>query len=125
MALPYAYAHSTADLDARWERVQAWAQARYGRAVTLEALLFLLGVQARGHGYEPGLEKETKQALIMEGTYCALASVGLYERTGMDADGAWIWARTHDLPDLPVAEQEALLKLGIVTYFEQHHPDLL
>lgn len=113
------------NLEARWARLLSWVRHRFDREAGLEAILFLIGIQARGLGYEPGLDKDTKQGLIMEGTYCAFEAIGLYERMGMEADGAWIWARTQTLPSLSLQDQEQLLKRAVVTYFEQHHPDLL
>jgi hypothetical protein len=108
-----------ADVSARWERLQAWLQARYGRETGIEAVLFLIGIQSRGRGYEPKLQKEAKQDLIMEGTYCAFEQLGLYERVGVDEQGAWLWERTTaSFPRLSVDEQEKLLRLGILAYFE-------
>ena len=106
-------------LDARWTDLQAWVQARFQREPTIEAILFLVGIQSQGRGFQPDLEKEAKEALVMEGTYCAFAALGIYETVGVEEDGSWIWERTLDPPpDLDVDAQEHLLKTAILHYFD-------
>ena len=108
-----------AALATRWQHLQAWVEARFERAPSIEVILFLIGIQSRGRGFEPDLDKEAKQALIMEGTYCAFATLGIYEHAGIEEDGSWIWERVLDPPsDLSVEEQEKLLKIAILRYFE-------
>ena len=109
-----------AALTSRWERLRAWLGERFGRAEPdLEAILFLIGVQSVGRGFEPKLEKETKQDLIMEGTYCAFETLGLYACVGADADGLGVWERTDvRLPTLSVEGQETLLRLAVLRYFD-------
>ncbi len=106
-------------LDARWAERAAWVEAQFQREPTIEAILFLMGIQARGHGYEPKLAKQRKQDLIMEGSFCAFATLGLYKQVGMDPKGFWIWERTQPLPDMDVESQEKLLKIAILRYFDE------
>lgn len=109
-----------AELEARWERLQSWLKARFGRDTGIEAVLFLVGVQSRGHGYEPKLRKEVKQDLIMEGTYSVFEKLGFYERVGMDEHGNWIWERVvPEIPKLPIDDQEKLLRIAILAYFDE------
>lgn len=105
--------------DLRWTELCTWLEASYYREVTLEAILFLIGVQTRGQGYEPELDKDRKQDLIMEGTFAAFATLGVYIQVGMEDDGAWIWERVADpVPELSVDDQEKLIKLAVMNYFE-------
>lgn len=97
--------------------------ARFGRSVGLEGVLFLIGVNALGRGFEPRLEKERKQDLIMEGTYHAFAALGVYEQVGLEADGFAVWERRLDVPRLAVEQQEKLLHLAILAYFEPYLPE--
>lgn len=116
---PYLDADDAA-LAARWEVLEQWLAARFGKTPDIEGILFLVGIQARGRGFEPELEKDAKQSLIMEGTYHAFAALGIYEHVGMEADGHWIWERVIDHPpDLSVEAQEKLLKTAILEYFEE------
>ncbi len=107
------------ELEERWAHVEAWVGKKFGRDASIEAILFLIGIQSLGRGYQPELVKEAKQDAIMEGTYCAFEMLGLYERIGLDERGHWIWERSvESIPKLPVEQQEKLLKLGIVRYFD-------
>ncbi len=110
---------SDADLSAQWTRLQAWMADRFGleERIGVEGLLFLAGVQESGSGYNPGMEKEDKQATIMDGTYAVLAHAGLYERAGVETDGRPIWARLETPPSLPIDEQEKLIRSALVAYF--------
>ena len=111
-------------LEARWQRLQQWLHARFGQeSPGLESILFLIGIQSQGQGYQPKLKKEVKQDLIMEGTCCVFETLGLYARAGADDEGRWIWAQTGPpLPPLPVERQEKLLRIAILRYFEAYLP---
>lgn len=107
------------DVDERWNRLQTSLQRRFGRNTSIEAVLFLIGVQSRGRGYEPEMGREEKESVIMEGTFCTFEKLGLYQRVGLDENGFWIWERcVEQIPKLPIDDQEKLLKLGIITYFD-------
>lgn len=107
-------------LDARWSSVERFVAERFGKEASIEAILFLIGVQSRGRGYEPEMAKETKQDTIMEGTFCAFEKLGIYERVGVDEQGFWLWERSiESIPSLPIEKQEKLLKLGIISYFDE------
>ena len=106
-------------VHSRWSDLEVWLGSRFGREVDLESALFHIGVQSRGSGYEPQLEKEAKQDLIMEGTCVVLEMLGYYERTEDGSTGPVSWSRRSGLPPMDVAQQESLLKLGVLRYFEQ------
>jgi len=106
-------------LENRWKALSAEIEARFGRTPDVDAYLFLIGVQSVGRGYEPDLPKERKQSLIMEGSYLAMETFGIYSRVGMERNGFLIWEKEIDLPQLSVEEQEKLLRIGILNYFEE------
>ncbi len=106
------------ELAERWQMVLDWVAARFGKQPDIEAILFLIGLQSRGIGYDPDMPKERKQDTIMEGTFCSFEKLGFYERVGLDEDGFWIWERSVDIPKLSIEDQEKLLKIGIVRFFE-------
>lgn len=108
------------DGEERWERLRAWLGARFEREITVEAALFLMGIQSRGRGYEPKIHRDRKQDVIMDGTFCAFESIGFYDRVGMEHDGAWIWERRVTPPEgMSIEDQERLLKVAILEYFER------
>lgn len=103
-------------IEERWGRLQDRLEPRFGRKVGVEAALFLIGLHARGLGYDPFLPKEAKQDLIMEGGYQVLHRLGLYERVE-NGDGS-AWRRQGTPPSLSPQEQELLLRRGILAYFD-------
>ncbi len=110
-------------LALRWDTLCVWIRSHFKREASLEGVLFLIGIQERGKGFEPKIPRHKKEAIIMDGTYLAFETIGLYRRTGMEADGAWIWERVIPLPGLDVEAQEKLLKLAVLRYFEESFQD--
>ncbi len=102
----------------RWARVEAWAAARFGKdGASLEGVLFLIGLQAAGRAYEPRMERDEKEQLVVEASLVVFEAVGGYRRVGMDAAGAWIWERTQAWPAVLDADaQERLLRLALAAY---------
>lgn len=107
------------ELKERWDRLIARIETRFGKTPDIEAILFLIGIQSVGRGYEPELPKERKQSLIMEGSYLAFETLGIYSRIGMERNGFWIWEKNIDLPKMSVEDQEKLLQIGILNYFDE------
>lgn len=105
------------DLEKRWKQLLAHLETLLGRMpASIEQVLFLIGVQERGRGYEPGLSREQKQDLIMEGARCAFAAIGLYRRTAADPTR---WEPTlSPWPELSREDQEKLLRIAILEYFK-------
>ncbi len=116
MEPPVTPSEAADSLDARWEHLQRRFEARFGRALGVEAALFLIGMHVRGLGYDPFLPKEAKQDLIMEGGYQVLSELGLYERA--EERGETSWRRVGVPPALSPDEQETLLRRGILAYFD-------
>lgn len=107
------------DLERSWSTLQSRLGHRFGESVGLEGILFLIGVQEQGSGFEPRLKKERKQDLIMRGTHHVLEMLGIYRRVDDEAEGAH-WERRYDLPMLTVEQQEKLLRVAIIRYFSRH-----
>ncbi len=104
-------------LEARWEALRSRLAAQFRQTPGIEGVLFLIGVQASGEGYQPQLPKERKQALVMEGACHAFEALGLYRRRPTEAGFAWEPAE-DGLPPLSIEEQETLLKQAILAYFD-------
>src|SRR5690625_901002 len=62
------------DHHREWQQLIEWLEREYDREITLEAILFLVGIQSRGRGFEPELDRDIKENVIMEGTYCVMAA---------------------------------------------------
>lgn len=84
----------------------------------LNAVLFLIGVQELGQG-QKYFEKEEKQDLMHIGICKVLSLSGYYELEGLDKDGWPHWKLVKKLPHFDLLEQEKLLKMLVIEYFEK------
>lgn len=84
----------------------------------LNAVLFLIGVQELGQGRKY-FEKEEKQDLMHIGICKVLSLSGYYELEGLDKDGWPHWKLVKKLPHFDLLEQEKLLKMLVIEYFEK------
>ena len=82
----------------------------------LNGVLFLIGVQELGKG-NLNFSKEEKQDLIHLGICKVLSLDGYYELEGADPDGWPHWRLLKKLPHFDLIEQEQLLKINILEYF--------
>lgn len=95
----------------------------------LNGILFLIGVQELGMGNRT-FSKEEKQDLMHIGICKVLSLSGYYVLEGLDKDGWPHWKLVKKLPHFDLLEQEKLLKLQVMEYFEKeyewtytpHHP---
>ena len=84
----------------------------------LNAVLFMIGVQELGRGSKP-FSKEEKQDLMHIGICKVLSFSGYYELEGLDKDGWPHWKMLKKLPHFDLLEQEKLLKMHVLEYFEK------
>lgn len=84
----------------------------------LNAVLFLIGVQELGKGNR-NFSKEEKQDLMHIGICKVLSLSGYYELEGLDEDGWPHWKVSRKLPHFDLLEQERLLKMHVIEYFEK------
>ena len=83
----------------------------------LNGVLFLIGVQELGKGSQ-NFSKEEKQDLMHIGICKVLSLSGYYELEGLDKEGWPHWKVVKKLPHFDLLEQEKLLKLHVMEYFE-------
>ena len=86
----------------------------------LNAVLFLIGVQELGKGQKV-FNKEEKQDLMHIGICKVLSLSGYYSLEGSDADGWPHWKMEKKLPNITLSEQERLLKMHVIEYFEREY----
>ena len=84
----------------------------------LNAVLFLIGVQELGQGKKV-FSKEQKQDLMHIAICKVLSLSGFYELEGLDEQGWPHWKLVKKLPHLDLLEQEKVLKMHILEYFEK------
>lgn len=109
------------DLDRRWHRLLVELEKTVGtKPKDLNGVLFMVGVQELGRGNRP-FSKEEKQDLMHIGICRVLSPAGYYELEGTDKDGWPHWKLVKKLPHFDLLEQEKLLKMHVIEYFEQEY----
>ena len=88
------------------------------RPSDLNAVLYLIGIQELGLGAK-NFSKEQKQDLMHIAICKVLSLAGFYELEGHDDDGWPHWKLLKKLPRFDLIEQEKLLKIQILEYFNK------
>lgn len=86
----------------------------------LNGVLFLIGVQELGKG-NLTFSKEEKQDLMHIGICKVLSLAGYYILEGHDQQGWPHWKLVKKLPHFDLLEQEKLLKMHVMEYFEKEY----
>jgi hypothetical protein len=110
------------DLNKDWKRLMYFFIRTTGKKPTTNTLLFLIGVNELGKGKKT-FSKEEKQDLMHIATCKLLSLSGYYEFEGIDQDGWPHYKATKPVPKLSLEEQEDLLKLHMIEYFEEQIDD--
>jgi hypothetical protein len=107
------------DLERSWQNLLNQIEKNLGKKPSdMNALLFLIGVQELGKGPRV-FTKEQKQDL-MHIAICKLLSLsGYYELEGHDEEGWPHWKPVKSLPHFDLLDQEKLLKMHALEYFEK------
>lgn len=107
------------DFERTWAALMNSLESAIGkRPKDLNAVLFLIGVQELGKGKHV-FSKEEKQDLMHIAICKVLSFSGYYELEGLDPDGWPHWKMIKKLPNVTLGEQERLLKMHVVEYFER------
>lgn len=86
----------------------------------LNGVLFIIGLQELGRGPK-NFSKEEKQDLMHIAICKVLSLAGYYELEGLDGDGWPHWKLIQKLPHFDLLEQEKLLKMHVLEYFEKEY----
>lgn len=109
------------DLERQWNRLLNKLNEAIGKKPKdLNAVLFLIGVQELGQGSKT-FSKEEKQDLLHIAICRVLSLSGYYSLQGLDEQGWPHWKLEKKLPKFDLIEQEKLLKLHILEYFQQEY----
>ena len=107
------------ELQRSWQRMREYLGENLGRRPKdLNGVLFMIGVQELGKGPRT-FSKEEKQDLMHIAICKVLSYSGFYELEGLDEDGWPHWKPAKPLPHFDVLEQEKLLKMHVLEYFEK------
>ncbi|MGY6741642.1 MAG: hypothetical protein ACXIUQ_02825 [Cecembia sp.] len=107
------------DLEKRWGKLLLGLADLVGKKPSdLNGVLFLIGVQELGQGNKT-FSKEQKQDLMHIAICKVLSYAGFYELDYIDQDGWPHWKLIKKLPHFDILEQEKLLKIQVLEYFEK------
>jgi len=107
------------DLEREWQALLGKLENMIGKKpADLNAVLFLIGVQELGKGRRT-FTKEQKQDLMHIAICKILSFSGFYALEGIDEDGWPHWKMMKKLPHFDTTEQEKLLKIHVIEYFEK------
>ncbi|WP_200975224.1 hypothetical protein [Echinicola sp. 20G] len=107
------------DIEKRWSKLLLGIQDLIGKKpADLNGVLFIIGVQELGKGMK-NFSKEQKQDLMHIAICKVLSLAGFYELDFIDQDGWPHWNLVKELPHFDILEQEKLLKIQVLEYFEK------
>jgi hypothetical protein len=107
------------ELEKNWQLLLAEIERMLGqKPKDLNGVLFLIGVQELGKGHQL-FTKEQKQDLMHIAICKVLSYSGYYHLAGLDAEGWPHWEVSKKLPRFDLLEQEKLLKMHVLEYFEK------
>lgn len=106
-----------ADLETEWTKLVDALTPKFGD-LNVEGIIFLIGVQELGKGYQK-FKKDEKLGVMHIAICTLLEPYGHYEFIGRDADGWPHWKINEKLPPLKPGQQSLLMKQAIVEYFKK------
>ncbi|HTF80754.1 MAG TPA: hypothetical protein VL947_03480 [Cytophagales bacterium] len=101
----------------KWQNLQKKLADSFGKRPDMNAVLFLIGIQELGKGFRE-FSKEEKQDLMHIATCKLMEPLGYYSFEGLDEDGWPHYKNLNALPTLNLKEQETLMKIQAIEYFE-------
>jgi len=108
------------ELERQWQDLLKQLEFTFNKKPqSLEAVLFLVGVNELGQGVRE-FSKEEKQDLMHIAICKVLSYSGFYQLEGKDEWGWPHWKLVRELPAFDLLEQERLLKMHLIEYFEDH-----
>ncbi len=109
------------ELQRHWHALIAQLEQLIGKTPKdLNAVLFVIGMQELGQGPKR-FSKEEKQDLLHIAICKVLSLSGYYELEGLDKDGWPHWKLVKKLPHFDLLEQEKLLKMHVLEYFDKEY----
>jgi len=107
------------ELDRLWQVLLGEVEKSLGKKPKdLNGVLFTIGVQELGRGAKH-FSKEEKQDLMHIAICKVLSLSGYYHLEGIDEGGWPHWKLVKKLPHFDLLEQEKLLKMHVIEYFEK------
>jgi hypothetical protein len=106
------------EVELRFQKLVKKLDERFGGGLDVQSILFLIGVQELGKGYQ-NFKKDEKVDLMHIAVCTVLMPTGHYEFIGRDEEGWPHFELKKPLPELDQRAQEHLMKEAILEYFSQ------
>jgi hypothetical protein len=105
--------------ERKWQRLRMRLKdVFHKKPKDLNGVLYLIGMQELGKG-NIEFTKEQKQDLLHIAICKVLSLSDYYKLEGHDDDGWPHWQKVKALPHFDLIEQEQLLKMHVLEYFEK------
>ncbi len=108
------------ELKKKWDELVKDLSVKFadGETLDLDTIIFLVGVQELGVGYQR-FKKDEKLNLMHIAICRLLEPFGYYEYLGRDKEGWPHYELKENLPNLRAGEQSILMKEAVVRYFDE------
>jgi hypothetical protein len=103
----------------KWDQLTAWFEKEFKMDADVDAMLFLIGVQELGKGFE-NFEKTQKLELIHIGICTVLKTDGYYKFTHVDDEGWPHFTSEKKLPFVKGQQQKDFIKKYLLEYFDEY-----
>lgn len=107
-----------AALSFRWEQLENRLIQHFGKRLSMEGLLFMIGLRELGAPPHREFTKEEKQDLMHIAICRLLAFSGYYRLSHRDQDGWPHWELIRPLPYTDMFAQTLLLRAHVLEYVE-------
>lgn len=104
-------------IEIKFKELLKKLEPTFGGGMDAQSVLFLIGVQELGKGYQK-FSKRQKTELLHVAVCTVLEPYGFYQFTGRDDDNWPHFELIKELPALDEQQQQHLIKEAILNYFE-------
>lgn len=103
-------------IEIKFKELVAELEEKFGGGMDVQSVLFLIGVQELGKGYQK-FSKRQKTELMHVAVCTVLEPYGFYKTIGRDEDNWPHFEFVKELPPLTEKQQQHLIKEAILEYF--------
>jgi hypothetical protein len=107
------------DIEIKFQKLTKKLEDMFGEGLDTQAILFLIGVQELGLGYQE-FKKHEKTDLMHVAICTLLEPYGYYTYDGKDNDNWPHFTLNKNLPLLNEREQQHLIKEAMLEYFKEN-----
>ncbi len=106
-------------INNNWEELLLKISKKFNVLADFNFLLFLIGIQERGQGYQ-NYSKDEKMDMINLARCKLFEQKGFYKQKGFDEEGWPEFEVVKKVEDLLPSEREGILKKAMMEYFDKN-----